>query len=237
MVSDIYTIFDHPDYLVSFIPSFNQPPYDEEDDDFLRLITAASSSMESLLPLPQLLSLQDLPPPPPQFQEPVVFPSYSVGEGSMQRSNSTHRMGSGMGSPGNSRLFGGEGGQGIIRRVYSTGDLLAKSKSYTVGEGVVVVRAAERYSAQERKERIEKYRAKRNLRNFNKTIKYACRKTLADSRPRIRGRFARNDDVPYAAATPPPRPAPRLCHCRHVDSSTPLWEEDEVTEEVYMNQL
>lgn len=26
-------------------------------------------------------------------------------------------------------------------------------------------------------------------------IKYACRKTLADSRPRIRGRFARNDEA------------------------------------------
>lgn len=26
-------------------------------------------------------------------------------------------------------------------------------------------------------------------------IKYACRKTLADSRPRIRGRFARNDEI------------------------------------------
>jgi hypothetical protein len=24
---------------------------------------------------------------------------------------------------------------------------------------------------------------------------YACRKTLADSRPRIRGRFARNDEI------------------------------------------
>lgn len=28
-----------------------------------------------------------------------------------------------------------------------------------------------------------------------KQKKYACRKTLADSRPRIRGRFARNDEV------------------------------------------
>lgn len=27
------------------------------------------------------------------------------------------------------------------------------------------------------------------------TKKYACRKTLADSRPRIRGRFARNDEI------------------------------------------
>ncbi|XP_047312957.1 zinc finger protein CONSTANS-LIKE 3-like [Impatiens glandulifera] len=51
-----------------------------------------------------------------------------------------------------------------------------------------------RYSPEEKRERIHKYRTKRNLRNFNKTIKYACRKTLADSRPRIRGRFARNDD-------------------------------------------
>ncbi|KAL3631943.1 hypothetical protein CASFOL_024927 [Castilleja foliolosa] len=31
--------------------------------------------------------------------------------------------------------------------------------------------------------------------NFNKTIKYACRKTLADSRPRVRDRFARNDEA------------------------------------------
>ncbi|KAI3453740.1 hypothetical protein Pfo_010403 [Paulownia fortunei] len=51
-----------------------------------------------------------------------------------------------------------------------------------------------RYSAEERKERIDRYRAKRTQRNFNKTIKYACRKTLADNRPRIRGRFARNDE-------------------------------------------
>ncbi|KAL0447918.1 UNVERIFIED_CONTAM: Zinc finger protein CONSTANS-LIKE 4 [Sesamum latifolium] len=52
-----------------------------------------------------------------------------------------------------------------------------------------------RYSAEERKERINRYRAKRTQRNFNKTIKYACRKTLADCRPRIRGRFARNDEA------------------------------------------
>ncbi|KAJ0265707.1 CCT motif family protein [Hirschfeldia incana] len=52
-----------------------------------------------------------------------------------------------------------------------------------------------RYSAEERKEKISKYRAKRTQRNFTKTIKYACRKTLADNRPRVRGRFARNDEV------------------------------------------
>ncbi|GMY33365.1 zinc finger protein CONSTANS-LIKE 4 [Fagus crenata] len=49
-----------------------------------------------------------------------------------------------------------------------------------------------RYSEEERKERILRYLKKRNQRNFNKTIKYACRKTLADRRVRVRGRFARN---------------------------------------------
>lgn len=33
-------------------------------------------------------------------------------------------------------------------------------------------------------------------RNFDRKIKYACRKTLADSRPRVRGRFAKNEDGP-----------------------------------------
>ncbi|KAE8653805.1 1-aminocyclopropane-1-carboxylate oxidase-like protein 5 [Hibiscus syriacus] len=52
-----------------------------------------------------------------------------------------------------------------------------------------------RYSVEERKDRILRYLKKRNQRNFNKTIKYACRKTLADRRVRVRGRFARNTDL------------------------------------------
>lgn len=50
------------------------------------------------------------------------------------------------------------------------------------------------YTSEERKVRLHRYRQKRNERNFSKKIKYACRKTLADSRPRIRGRFARTID-------------------------------------------
>ncbi|PIA40504.1 hypothetical protein AQUCO_02500307v1 [Aquilegia coerulea] len=52
-----------------------------------------------------------------------------------------------------------------------------------------------RYSEEERKDRIIRYLNKRNRRNFNKTIKYACRKTLADRRIRVRGRFARNNEI------------------------------------------
>ncbi|KAH6768424.1 hypothetical protein C2S51_013760 [Perilla frutescens var. frutescens] len=50
-------------------------------------------------------------------------------------------------------------------------------------------------SAEERKRKIHRYLKKKNERNFSKKIKYACRKTLADSRPRVRGRFAKNDEL------------------------------------------
>ncbi|KAH7287103.1 hypothetical protein KP509_32G038300 [Ceratopteris richardii] len=50
------------------------------------------------------------------------------------------------------------------------------------------------YTKEERLPRIERYRRKRTERDFNKKIKYTCRKTLADSRPRIKGRFARTGD-------------------------------------------
>ncbi|CAL9102969.1 unnamed protein product [Musa acuminata var. zebrina] len=52
-----------------------------------------------------------------------------------------------------------------------------------------------RLSVEERKEKIDRYMKKRAERNFSKKIKYACRKTLADSRPRVRGRFAKNDEL------------------------------------------
>ncbi|KAK9927150.1 hypothetical protein M0R45_024350 [Rubus argutus] len=86
-----------------------------------------------------------------------------------------------------------------MRRVSSTGDLQNLRTARTPRESSVMEEAGNskmgKYSAEERKERISKYRAKRSQRNFNKTIKYACRKTLADNRPRIRGRFARNDET------------------------------------------
>ncbi|KAL8141618.1 hypothetical protein V2J09_014650 [Rumex salicifolius] len=104
-------------------------------------------------------------------------------------------------SPDNGFSNGQFGGQ--IRRVLSTGDL-PKKTSQTMNPSILgsknttLVDEASfkvgKYSAEEKKERIDRYRAKRSLRNFNKTIKYSCRKTLADSRPRIRGRFARNDE-------------------------------------------
>lgn len=87
-------------------------------------------------------------------------------------------------------------GSSGMRRVFSTGDL-QNGGFHTMSpspfeEGAFRIG---RYTAEERKLRISRYRQKRHERNFSKKIKYACRKTLADSRPRIRGRFARNDEV------------------------------------------
>ncbi|KAK7308970.1 hypothetical protein RJT34_05342 [Clitoria ternatea] len=87
-----------------------------------------------------------------------------------------------------------------IRRVCSTGDLQnMKATDMSQTESPVLEETnfkVGRYSAEERKEKISKYRAKRSQRKFNKIIKqYACRKTLADNRTRIRGRFARNDET------------------------------------------
>ncbi|KAH7542542.1 hypothetical protein FEM48_Zijuj02G0085200 [Ziziphus jujuba var. spinosa] len=76
---------------------------------------------------------------------------------------------------------------GPVRRVYSTGDLQGnnmvqhsyRSESPLSNESSMIIEGmtkACRYSPEEKKERIE-------------------RKTLADSRPRIRGRFARNDEI------------------------------------------
>lgn len=81
-----------------------------------------------------------------------------------------------------------------VRRVYSTGDLQGMVNTQEGAAGALAGRVG-RYSAEERKERIERYRNKRNQRNFHKKITYACRKTLADSRPRVRGRFARNGEM------------------------------------------
>ncbi|KAF7058240.1 hypothetical protein CFC21_065344 [Triticum aestivum] len=82
-----------------------------------------------------------------------------------------------------------------FRHVLSTGDLGAPTPAPAAA-------AAGRYTTEERRERIEKYRSKRNQRNFQKKITYACRKTLADSRPRVKGRFARNVDDDAVADQP-----------------------------------
>ncbi|XAR52220.1 hypothetical protein NMG60_11020167 [Bertholletia excelsa] len=47
---------------------------------------------------------------------------------------------------------------------------------------------------EDRMQKLSRYRNKRTKRNFGRKIKYACRKALADSQPRIRGRFAKTEE-------------------------------------------
>ncbi|XP_074267841.1 uncharacterized protein LOC141591424 [Silene latifolia] len=100
---------------------------------------------------------------------------------------------------------------GSVRRVSSTGDLeqgvniLRHGGSPLANETTSIIEGMTkpcRYSPEEKRERIERYRNKRSQRNFNKKIQYVCRKTLADSRSRVRGRFARNDELEKSDYSP-----------------------------------
>lgn len=48
-----------------------------------------------------------------------------------------------------------------------------------------------RYTPAERRIRIARYREKRAQRNYNRRVKYDCRKTIADKRVRVQGRFVK----------------------------------------------
>ncbi|KAL2470425.1 CCT motif family protein [Abeliophyllum distichum] len=134
----------------------------------------------------------------------------------MQRSISSHSLHKNFEtycSPMNNSSLPGfsESDTSSVRKVLSTDDLqgvrLAQHKqslNISIANEVSIIEGmnkACRYSPEEKKERIERYRNKRNLRNFNKKIKYECRKTLAESRPRIRGRFTRNDEIEKTTQT------------------------------------
>ncbi|XBJ13273.1 uncharacterized protein [Aegilops tauschii subsp. strangulata] len=88
-----------------------------------------------------------------------------------------------------------------LRRAYSEGDI-QKLGANTPRPGIAanVQASGERLvtisdlKSEERKQKLNRYRKKKIQRNFGRKIKYACRKALADSQPRVRGRFAKMDD-------------------------------------------
>ncbi|KHG13111.1 Zinc finger CONSTANS-LIKE 5 -like protein [Gossypium arboreum] len=83
-----------------------------------------------------------------------------------------------------------------MRRAFSEGDI----KTLGNGNPSVIHSPLERpiivssCSTKDRREKLSRYRNKKTKRNFGRKIKYACRKALADSQPRIRGRFAKTEE-------------------------------------------
>ncbi|XP_068638307.1 zinc finger protein CONSTANS-LIKE 2-like [Aristolochia californica] len=51
------------------------------------------------------------------------------------------------------------------------------------------------FSPMDREARVLRYREKRKTRKFEKTIRYASRKAYAETRPRIKGRFAKRSNI------------------------------------------
>ncbi|GAV77838.1 zf-B_box domain-containing protein/CCT domain-containing protein, partial [Cephalotus follicularis] len=64
----------------------------------------------------------------------------------------------------------------------------------SVGGGVESKNQTVVIASADREARVSRYREKRKNRRFEKTIRYASRKAYAETRPRIKGRFAKRTD-------------------------------------------
>ncbi|KAK3137806.1 hypothetical protein QOZ80_5AG0360740 [Eleusine coracana subsp. coracana] len=85
-----------------------------------------------------------------------------------------------------------------MRRAYSEGDIQnlgantpRPANAQSSCERLVTISDLK---TEERKQKLSRYRKKKIKRNFGRKIKYACRKALADSQPRVRGRFAKIEE-------------------------------------------
>nr|GMD10482.1 zinc finger protein CONSTANS-LIKE 10-like isoform X1 [Ipomoea batatas] len=86
-------------------------------------------------------------------------------------------------------------GRMMMRRSLSEGDMkggYANQKTDPAHGQSQTIRSS---ISEDRNEKLSRYRMKKAKRNFVRRIKYACRKALADSQPRIRGRFAKTEEV------------------------------------------
>ncbi|XP_052174698.1 uncharacterized protein LOC127789744 isoform X5 [Diospyros lotus] len=82
-----------------------------------------------------------------------------------------------------------------IRRAFSEGDIktLGNHNVNLIQSSVGLPQFVSNCNAEDRRQKLSRYRNKKTKRNFGRKIKYACRKALADSQPRIRGRFAKTE--------------------------------------------
>ncbi|XP_062232354.1 uncharacterized protein LOC133929563 [Phragmites australis] len=88
-----------------------------------------------------------------------------------------------------------------LRRTYSEGDIQSLgANTPRPANAANVQTSCERLvtisdlKTEERQQKLSRYRKKKIKRDFGRKIKYACRKALADSQPRVRGRFAKIEE-------------------------------------------
>ncbi|KAJ3695707.1 hypothetical protein LUZ60_001084 [Juncus effusus] len=89
-----------------------------------------------------------------------------------------------------------------LRRAFSEGDIqnmgsnamMIGSTSANVNSCFEGLPTINDLKSEERRQKLSRYRKKKIKRNFGRKIKYACRKALADSQPRVRGRFAKIEE-------------------------------------------
>ncbi|KAM7504865.1 hypothetical protein LguiB_003769 [Lonicera macranthoides] len=83
-----------------------------------------------------------------------------------------------------------------MRRAFSEGDIktLGNDNVSLIHSPLGHPQLLGNYPTEDRRQKLSRYWNKKSKRNFGRKIKYACRKALADSQPRIRGRFAKTDD-------------------------------------------
>ncbi|XP_071728672.1 uncharacterized protein [Rutidosis leptorrhynchoides] len=61
-------------------------------------------------------------------------------------------------------------------------------------EGHIKTRLIGDHTTETRIQKLSRYRDKKRKRNFERKVKYTCRKMLADSQPRVKGRFAKTEE-------------------------------------------
>ncbi|KAI3471213.1 hypothetical protein Pfo_027876 [Paulownia fortunei] len=84
-----------------------------------------------------------------------------------------------------------------MRRAFSEGDIktLGNGDISLVQPSMGQPKIISSCTSEDRREKLSRYWSKKSKRNFGRKIKYACRKALADSQPRIRGRFAKTEEI------------------------------------------
>lgn len=86
-----------------------------------------------------------------------------------------------------------------MRRAFSEGDIKTlancNGRHSSVGQPQLINEHTTTTTTEDRWQKLSRYRNKKTKRNFGRKIKYACRKALADSQPRIRGRFAKTEET------------------------------------------